>query len=299
MKKLETAGRIFNIQKFSLHDGMGIRTTIFFKGCPLNCAWCCNPESKKIKPQILVSPDKCIKCRNCIKACKTGALTEDGRDKARCIVCGSCAMICPTGAREIAGREVTVGEVLKEVSKDDLFYYFSSGGVTFSGGEPLFQPEFAYNLAKAVKDNYINLAIETSGYADWQLAEPVLEQMDEILFDIKIMDPEKHYKYTGVRNELILENVKKSAKLGKKMVIRVPLIGGVNDDEKNIKSIAGFAAAIGINELHILPYHKLGETKYRKIGEKINTDFYIPEDDRVNKLLGIVRSFGITTRSGG
>jgi pyruvate formate lyase activating enzyme len=292
-------GVIFNIQRYCLHDGSGIRTTIFFKGCPLRCAWCANPESIYSKPQLLVMPSKCIKCKRCLKACKNNALSDKGRDKKKCVVCGTCAKECPTGALEITGEDLTIAEVLKEVLKDITFYNCSNGGITFSGGEPLYQPEYAYSLAKAIKMNYLNLSIETSGYAKWQEIERILMQMDEILYDIKMMDSEKHRQFTGVQNQLILENAEKSSKLGIKMIIRVPLIGGVNDSEENIRDTANFANSIGVKELHLLPYHRFGETKYNKIGKKINTDFYKPEDKWINKLLDIIRSYGIITRSGG
>jgi len=294
-------GKIFNIQKFCIHDGTGIRTIVFFKGCPLRCAWCSNPESISPDPQLLVTLNRCIKCNKCIDVCKNKAISiKNGKiyiDRIKCDLCGFCVEVCPTGALEITGKDFTVAEILKEVLKDVEFYNLSNGGVTFSGGEPLYQPHFVYDLASAIKSNYLNLAIETTGYAKWHNAKPILIQADEILYDIKMMDSEKHYKFTGVQNKLILENAEKSSKLGVKMTIRVPLIGGVNDSEENIRDTANFTANIGVKKLHILPYHKFGEKKYEKLGRKMNTDFYRPEDKWINELLNIIRSYGIVAGS--
>ena len=295
----EISGLIFNIQRYSLHDGSGIRTIVFFKSCPLACQWCSNPESKSCNIEMFYSKSSCIGCGQCMKACQNRALTEKGWDRNACLYCYKCSDSCPTGARQFAGKLMSVDDVVREATKDWAFYQTSGGGVTFSGGEPLLQSEFAAHLAKKLKDRYYNLAIETCGYAKWDFARKVLEQMDEILYDIKIMDSEKHKLYTGVPNALILENAQKCAKLNKNMVIRIPVIGGVNDDEENIKRTAEFTEKIGVKALHLLPYHRYGESKYEKLSWEYTFKGVTPSDERMELLKGIVNSYGIVAKIGG
>lgn len=292
-------GFIFNIQRYSLHDGKGIRTIVFFKGCPLACKWCANPESQSSKPEMMFTKSNCIGCGACQSQCKADALTAAGWNRELCLYCGKCADACPTGARRFAGRLMTVDEVVREAKKDMAFYHTSGGGVTFSGGEPLMQAGFAAALAKKLKSLYLDVAIETCGFAPWSAAQPVFEQVSQILYDIKIMDSEKHKFYTGVPNALILENARKCAKLGKKMTIRVPVIGGVNDDEENIKKTAAFARDIGVNEIHLLPYHRFGESKYEQLGFSYDFEGRTPDDEHMDRLLKLVGNAGLKAQIGG
>ena len=254
-------GIIYNIQRFSIHDGNGIRTIFFMKGCPLKCIWCCNPESQSIEQEVLFLRDKCIGCFNCIRACPYNAM-EIERDKCR--KCGACSNVCPANAKRISGQYITVDDVIREAEKDRLFYRNSGGGITFSGGEPLLQHEFVSAVAQKLHYLDIHTAIETCGFAPWRNMEQVLSHIDEIFMDLKHMDTEKHKALTGVGNELILENAKKAAALGKRTTFRIPLVPGCNDEEENIVATAEFVKSMTSDDVffEILPYHRLGEMKF-------------------------------------
>jgi pyruvate formate lyase activating enzyme len=264
MKNYSEKGLIFNIQRFSIHDGPGIRTLIFMKGCNLKCIWCCNPESQSTKKEIMVSKDRCIGCGSCISVCPTGAV-EDFKKRNSCILCEKCIQVCPTLAREVMGISISIEEIMEEILKDSNFYYRSGGGITVTGGEPLMQPKFVSNLLEKCKEYGINTAIETCGYAQWDIFKTILEYVDLILFDIKHMNSKKHKQYTGVGNEMILQNLSNLAKFEKKIVIRVPVIPGYNDSIKNMNEISSFAKRLKIKEIHLLPYHGLGENKYKRL----------------------------------
>lgn len=254
-------GIIYNIQRFSLHDGEGIRTIIFMKGCPLRCQWCCNPESQDLEPEVLFLSDKCMACQNCIKCCPMDFLKID-RDK--CKRCGLCAQGCPTSSKRMSGEYVTVNDLLKEVEKDRVFYRNSNGGVTISGGEPTMQHEFTAELLRQCHLRDVNTAIETCGYTDQANLLAVLEHVNEIFFDIKHMDASKHMTLTGVSNETILDNARKTAELGKTLTFRIPLIPDCNDSEENIMKTGEFVSSITKDHvfIEILPYHNLGEMKF-------------------------------------
>ncbi len=293
-----TKGIVFNIQRYSLHDGPGIRTIVFLKGCPLDCQWCSNPESKSAKKQIVSKPDVCLGCGKCYEVCPTGARSD--ADFSGCSFCGKCVQICPVEALEIIGREMTVDEVLEEVEKDRSFFHSSGGGVTLSGGEPLVQHEFAYELIRAFKKMHLHTAIETTGYAPFENAKKVLENVDLILYDLKHMDDAQHKKYVGVSNALILENARRIAKTKKDdMIFRMPLIGGVNADRENLKRLAGFAGELGVREVHLLPYHKYGEGKYKKLGVEYTFEGYTPDDAEIEEDIRLLQSYGIQAKKGG
>lgn len=264
-------GLIFNIQRFSIHDGPGIRTTVFFKGCPLRCRWCSNPESLNGYPEIVTMELRCTRCGRCREVCPVDAIVLDdaGRhiDRGVCNLCLKCAEVCPTGAIAVTGRWMTVDEIMSEVASDDLFYQNSGGGVTLSGGEPLLQWEFALELLKACKQRGFHTALDTSGDADWDVLEKVLKGTDLVLYDIKHMDPVKHREGTGKTNELILENARKTAAVSRTW-LRVPLIAGYNDSEENLKAVARFGREIGAEKVSLLPYHVWGEAKYERLGRK-------------------------------
>lgn len=294
-------GNIFNVQKYSVHDGKGIRTIVFFKGCPLRCEWCSNPESQNIYPEIMFTDASCCQCGSCYRVCETGAIRTDSVKwlKNKCTLCKKCVEVCPTEARTVAGTYMTVDEVREQVMQDSVFYRTSGGGVTFSGGEPLMQSEFAAELARSLKKDYVRLAIETTGYAPWERAEKVFLLMDEILYDIKHMNSEIHKQLTGVGNEIILANARKAAGLGKNFIVRVPVIGGKNSDRESIYRIGVFAEKIGAKEVHLLPYHRFGESKYKKIGREYTCEAYTPDDGEMQRLKASVEESGIQCRIGG
>lgn len=302
----ELKGILFNIQRFSLHDGPGIRTVIFFKGCPLKCQWCCNPESIDVSPQIIYNPDRCMKDGRCIKACSSGARSERGYSAGNCTLCGACVDACPSGALELIGKYVSIRDVIEEVEKDRLFYESSGGGVTLSGGDPVFQKEFAVCLLSELKRLDIHTAVETSGYTPWPVIEEIIDAVDLLLYDLKHMDPEKHRRFTGVSNELVLENaLKASFKIwsmqgsDKRIIFRIPLIGGVNSDKKNIESVGAFALKAKVDEVHLLPYHRLGESKYRKLGKEYSFQAFTPGNEMIEEIMGILESYNLVVKVGG
>ena len=302
-KMQDTMGVVFNIQRYSLHDGPGIRTVVFLKGCSLTCQWCCNPESIQMSPQITFNRERCLGCDRCIDVCPTGAKSRDGYRPEKCILCGRCVEVCPSGALELLGKRMSIFEVVREVEKDRLFYETSGGGVTLSGGELLVQSTFSVALLEELARYAIHTAIETSGYGPWVNLKQIVDTCDLVLFDLKHMDSESHRKHTGVPNELILENALKIAEriigTGKEMIFRVPLIGGVNTDRVNIETVARFALKAGVREVHLLPYHRLGESKYRKLGMEFYLEAFHPSDDLISTIRGILESHGLVVRTGG
>lgn len=296
----EICGIVFNIQRFMTHDGSGIRSNAFLKGCPLRCQWCSNPESQHVFPDMYFNNSGCIGCRLCVANCSTGALkTLNEWCRAECSYCRRCENLCPTCARQLVGRNYTVEELVYEMLRDRAFFERSGGGCTFSGGEPLMQADFVTACARRLKDEGIHLAIETCGYALWEEAKSVFELMDCILYDVKHMDPEKHRRLTGVDNKLILENAGKAAALGRKMILRAPVIGGLNDEPENITALASFAAEIGVRELHLLPYHRMGENKYGKLNRVYSCTGYTLSEEEMKIRKHLAEEMGLTVRVGG
>jgi pyruvate formate lyase activating enzyme len=270
-------GSIFDIQKFSLHDGAGIRTLVFFKGCPLACAWCANPEGQKHAAELIYAGDRCIgadECDRCLPTCAARAISrgDDGRieiDRGLCDDCGECTDACPSQALEMSGERVGVDDVIRAVEEDGGFYVRSGGGLTVSGGEPLSQTDFVSSLLATARKRGLDTVIETSGLCPWESFEAVAPHADQIFYDIKCMDPEKHKRTTGVSNEVILENFQKlrSRFPETPIVVRTPVIPGVNDSPADIQAIADFIdGAGGAKAYELLPYHGFGEPKYRKLG---------------------------------
>ena len=303
----DVEGLIFDIKKYAIHDGPGIRTTVFLKGCPLSCPWCHNPEGISSKPHLVYRKDLCIGCGECLNACPNGAIVNKGNEgfvtiPSLCKGCGTCAEVCPAEAREIIGRKETVQQVLEEIEKDVPFYDTSGGGVTFSGGEPLMQPGFLVPLLEACGERGIHRAVDTSGYADPATLMAVAERTDLFLFDIKLMDPDRHRALTGVSNERILSNLFNLAGTGAKLAVRIPLIPGINDDEENLERTATFLKGLpnGISSIHILPYHETGLSKYKKLGRDYRFRAIGPPSD--NHIATVVKRFsdmGLEVKIGG
>jgi pyruvate formate lyase activating enzyme len=297
-------GSIFDIQRFSIHDGPGIRTTVFFKGCLLDCPWCSNPESVISPPELLYSRASCLKCGRCVQVCPDGALAlaDDGVvvDRDMCSVCDECSQVCPSGALRVVGRRVAVADVLREVARDAVFYQHSGGGVTLSGGEPLLQPDFALGLLEGAHALGIHSAVETNGFTSEDVISGVLSRADLILYDVKHTDPARHRAATGMTNSAILRNARLAASLGIKMVIRVPVIPGFNDDLDQITAIGEFARGLGLSELHLLPYHKYGVAKYVALGRPYTLlDAQTPPSGQMDSFRQELQLLGLKVRVGG
>jgi pyruvate formate lyase activating enzyme len=300
-------GIIFNIQGYCIHDGPGIRTTVFMKGCPLRCLWCQNPESHSPRPEILFSEEKCAGCGKCVPICPEQAISLPGKvsqtDRSRCEGIGSCVSACPNEARALVGRRATAEEVFKEVAADSLFYDESGGGVTLSGGEPLAQPDFAASILKKCKDAGFHTALDTCGYASWTITREVLRHVDLVLYDLKHMDPEIHKKYTGVSNDLILQNAEKiHHEMSIPMQARVSLVPGFNDSPENIDATARFIADKLSNGIpvHLLPYHRFGAAKWERLDRRNETAvFDTPGEEEIAECRRIFESFGLTSIVGG
>jgi pyruvate formate lyase activating enzyme len=270
-------GLVFNIQKYSVHDGPGIRTLVFLKGCPLRCQWCSNPESQASIQEIAFNDSKCIgvtECGLCLKVCRIGAIQkENGKIKINrdlCTHCGACSHACPSKALHIFGEYISIEEILKKVEEDSVFYSRSGGGLTLSGGEPLLQHEFVYQLIKDAKSRGLDTAIETCGFTQWEHLEKVCQYLNTIFYDIKSIDSDKHLKFTGVKNELILENFKRLATEFStvNIIVRTPVIPGFNDTEDDIKAIVRIIKDYPRVKYELLPYHRFGESKYTFLGRE-------------------------------
>jgi len=269
---------IFDIVRNSFVDGPGIRTTVFFKGCNLKCVWCHNPESQSVKPQMMFYKDKCNGCGKCREICPT---------PENCTLCGKCTFYCPVDARKVCGKEYTADEVFAEVIKDKAYYDNSGGGVTFSGGECMLQIDFLLEILKKCKENGIHTAVDTAGHIPFENFEKILPYTDLFLYDIKIIDTEKHKQYVGVGNELISKNLKKLFEVGAKIWVRIPVIAEVNDSVEEMQLIKGFLDKNGKPEkIELLPYHAMGENKYAAIGKETQR-FTPPDNDVLNKLKAV------------
>lgn len=279
---------IFNIQKCSIHDGDGLRTLVFFKGCPLRCQWCANPESQSYQREIMESPLRCIGCGACRPVCPEGAIGGDGRiDRNRCTNCFRCIDVCYAESKRIAGREYTVEELYHEIEKDRSFYSRYGGGVTFSGGEPLTHGAYLKEIAKKCHDNRIHVVVESCGHARYEEFEDALPYIDAMFMDLKHIDPDRHRELTGADNTLILANIRRIAESGIPITLRTPVIPGLTDDVENIRGIAGFAAEVpGITAYELLAYHDFGKPKYRSLGRPYALEAVKPpEDDTMNELV--------------
>ncbi len=299
-------GIVFDIQAYSLHDGPGIRTTVFLKGCPLACIWCQNPESQRFQPEVMFYPEKCSGCAQCAPACPERAIgMADGKSHIKrdlCQGCGKCADVCLNEARRLSGRAWSAEDVVAEVKKDSAFYRRSGGGVTLSGGEPLAQAEFSTAILALCKQAGLHTAIETTGMATWGTLVQVLQHVDLVLYDLKHMDSASHQKCTGVPNDLILENLKRIRKeYSVPIVIRVPIVPGYNADLGNIEATARFIAREigGGTRVNILAYHRLGETKYGRLERDGETAITPPTGGEMAAIQKRMEAHGLTVSIGG
>ena len=290
-------GLVFDVKHFAVHDGPGIRTTIFLKGCPLRCAWCHSPESQSPEPEVAFNPDLCIGCGHCVEACLNGAQTMEHPKilRERCNASGRCVEVCFAGALTMYGEKRTVGELLEEVERNRPLYETSGGGVTVSGGEPTMQPVFTRVLLGALKDRGIHTALDTCGLADWEILRDILEHVDLILYDLKHMDSTLHESMTGLPNHLILSNLERVAGLGKTLVIRVPVIPGFNDDVDHFRKMGRFLEGLGgVESVELLPYHNLGTPKYATLGREYPLgDLESPGREALTALGGVLEARGL------
>lgn len=301
---METKGIVFDIKGFAVHDGPGIRTTVFLKGCPLRCDWCHNPESQSDRPVLAQFPRNCIGCGKCLSRCPQQALSrgEGGIlvDRDRCRGCGECAKTCYAEALVLRGQVMSAGEVMAEVRKDVPFYQNSGGGMTISGGEPLYQPDFTLALLKAARAEGIHTCLDTSGYAPWSVLEQMLPYVDVVLYDLKGVSPALHRARTGRPNSLIMQNLQALTSDGVAVKVRLPMVPGFNDSESEMRDVARFVADLShVPPLEILPYHRLGESKYEALGIENGLHLEPPPRAEVEALADLVRELGVDCQVGG
>lgn len=296
-----THGNIFDIKRYSINDGPGIRTTVFFQGCPLACPWCHNPEGRSTKPVLMYRASRCTLCGECVSVCKKDAISINSHvttDRSRCSNCGKCAEVCYTGARELSGHRASVDEVMAVIKRDQPFYVQSGGGVTFSGGEPLLQPHFLKKLLKASSEAGIATAVDTSGYCAWEDLDEVRGLVDLFLYDIKLMDDARHREVVGVSNRPILDNLERLSRAGHNLYVRIPLIPGINDDEDNLRQTAQFLSELnGITGVELMGYHEIGLAKYEALGlPNLLNNIHPPPGDQMQEAAASLNNIGIPVK---
>lgn len=298
------AAIITDIQKCSQHDGPGIRTMAFFKGCPLRCKWCQNPETWDPNPELMYCPVLCIKCGSCVAECPNDALrlTEGGLkiDRAKCTRCGKCSQKCYIKALKLAGTVMTVDELYEKLIDDEVFYKMSGGGVTLSGGECTMYPEYIIKLLAKLQERGIHTAIETCAYRPWEIFSRILKHVDLVLFDIKVPFEERSKEYVGYSNKVIIENLAKTRQIGKEVILRFPMVPGVNDNEASLKEIVRIANECNAMRINILPFHQMGASKWEEIGRPYSlAKLEPPTDDDIRRAVKIFENGGLDTCVGG
>ncbi|UCE42818.1 MAG: glycyl-radical enzyme activating protein [Candidatus Aminicenantes bacterium] len=299
-------GTIFDIKRYAIHDGPGIRTTVFFKGCTLNCQWCHNPEGIKFEHEIMFRPELCAaECWDCVPRCPKKAINENGTiisiEQKKCDLCGICGDVCAYESVEIVGRDVTVAEIMKEVEKDRIFYDESGGGVTISGGEPLAQGDFLLSLLEKLNEKGIHTAVDTSGFVPYEILSLIIERADLILYDLKVMNEHRHRIFTGESNTIILENLRRLSEKGSNLIIRMPVLKGLNDDPENIQSMVDFLLPLNKSrQINLLPFHRGGEGKLMRLNKKSPlVEFKTPSEKKLRKIKGELSSHGFHVKIGG
>ena len=295
---------ISNIQRFSTKDGPGIRTTVFFKGCPLSCVWCHNPETQRAAPELMISDENCVRCGRCVYACPSGAVREDGgriiTDREKCSVCGKCTQVCFYNARVLSGKLCDAEEIVQTILRDKPFYIESGGGATFSGGECMLYPEFLEKILYILHSERIHCAIDTSGFAPFESFERVLPYTDLFLYDIKAFSPKLHEEFTGVSNEIIWDNLFKLCEKGAKVNLRIPLIEGCNADIDEVEHIADRVSRLNLTGVNLLPYHDMGKYKYTKLGRGYGDFMSAPAPEKLEHFVKIFKSKGFNNvKTGG
>ncbi|MGA2308004.1 MAG: glycyl-radical enzyme activating protein [Candidatus Bathyarchaeia archaeon] len=304
MEKTIQKGIVFEVKRYATDDGPGIRTTVFFKGCPLRCWWCHNPEGKNSKPELMYKRNRCKGSGECVKNCPKNAISKGAQyvsiNRKLCNLCGKCALACPSDALVLVGRAARADEMLKEIEKDVTFYDESGGGVTFSGGEPLMQPDFLEALLEGCKERNIRTALDTCGYAPCETVDRIKDKVDLFLYDIKSMDDRTHRKYTGVSNKLIIQNFKRLAENGSSISVRFPVIPGVNDNAENVTRTGEFALSLGVKQVCLLPYHRAGIEKYRSLDKTYRLEhLQSPSDEKMQMIKEKLITLGLDVRIGG
>ena len=301
-----TSPLVFDVKRYAINDGPGIRLTVFLKGCPLACEWCHNPESRSAKPQLMYSSVKCIGCSSCIEVCPQDArrLTHSGivTDPLLCDLCGECTVVCPTHATEMSGEPTTVEALMRQIEKETIFFDQSGGGLTVSGGEPLMHPEFLIALLDACAAKKIHRTVDTTGFGKTEVLLSVAERTDHFLYDLKLMDSAKHRLHTGVGNEGILENLIALAETGAGINIRIPLVAGINDDEENARQTAAFVVALAgeKKQVNLLPFHNIAFKKYEKLGETYDpSSLAEPDQAALERVVAIFEEYGLPVVLGG
>jgi pyruvate formate lyase activating enzyme len=300
----ETRGMVFDIQRYSLHDGPGLRTNVFLKGCGLNCRWCCNPEAIQPQPEIAFFDRTCFLCGDCVPNCSEAAIINENQhitwNRLKCNQCGRCAEICSSHSFSLIGKEMAAGEVVAEVLRD-VSFYSGHGGLTLTGGEPTLQPEFAEAVLRLSKAEGVNTSMETCGAVSWKNIERLLPYLDLVLFDLKHVNPVAHHQFTGASNTTILDNLRRTALSGANLIVRVPLIPDFNADRESIIAIAEFVQSLQVvREIHLLAYHTLGRAKYRALDIPYKMEKYPPMKlEEAEHWASIFRECGFVVLVGG